>query len=210
MFKFESEMIPILVSGLSRLYRTNYFTTEFSTGNGVADLVFTTNLSDQSLIFNDYSIMSLFVNQINNKKKINKKQLYDSSVSRVKVKKLIELLELEDFLTANGEHYIQLKNYLPHTENLISIEAKLKDWKSGLYQALRYQFFSHQSFLALPEQVIHRVDKELLKSYNIGLISVSDIDVKIIITPKVTAPTDLTSYYFLSENFAKNFKSKLR
>ena len=61
MFRYESEMIPVLVENLSKVFNTGYITTEFSTGNGVADLVFTTEMNEEKLFFNDYGLMALFV-----------------------------------------------------------------------------------------------------------------------------------------------------
>jgi hypothetical protein len=96
-------------------------------------------------------------------------------------------LEGEDYIDFNEENVFFTKQYKPHTKNLISIEAKLKDWKSGFYQALRYQFFSHQTFLAYPSEFIHRINLNLLKD-NIGLISVHVDGINIIINPKEMKP----------------------
>jgi hypothetical protein len=46
----------------------------------------------------------------------------------------------------------------------------------------------------------------LLRENNIGLISVGDNDLDFIINPKSENPSDIISYYFLSELFAKEFK----
>ncbi|WP_315817377.1 hypothetical protein [Paraflavitalea speifideaquila] len=49
MFRYEKEMIPVLVENLAKIFNTQYIAKEFSTGNGIADLVFTTNLNEESL-----------------------------------------------------------------------------------------------------------------------------------------------------------------
>ncbi len=101
---------------------------------------------------------------------------------------------------------MQTRKYKAHTQNLFSIEAKLKDWKSGFYQALRYKFFSNKSYLAYPKQYIHRVDLELLKQHNIGLIAVDNDSIEFVYAPKVEKPQDKISHLFLSEMFAQPFK----
>ena len=51
---------------------------------------------------------------------------------------------------------IELSNSIVVDEDgkTISIEAKIKDWKSGILQAQRYLMFSDFSYLALPEEKI--------------------------------------------------------
>lgn len=206
MFRFEKDMIPVLIKNLSRIFDTSYFTTEFGTGNGIADLVFTTKMNNESLLLNDYSFMSLFVKHFLQKNRFRKEDIAQECTKAPKLKKLLLHLLSNDYIHEDESDFILLRDYQAHTGNLISIEAKLKDWKSGYQQALRYQFFSAKSFLAYPEQYIHRVDIELLKGSNIGLISVGADDISIILSPKEKEPEDTVSYYFLSESFAKNFK----
>ena len=206
MFRYESEMIPVLIDNLSKVFKTEYITTEFSTGNGVADLVFTTEMNDEDLYLNDYALMSLFVNLFQQNKHLTTKYLQKSSIDKTRLKNLLTHLEVNDFIGYDGEIIIRNRKYKAHTRNLLSVEAKLNDWKSGFYQALRYKFFSHQSYLAYPEKNIHRVDLDLLKEHNIGLISVGDDKIRFISKPKSEKPKDLTSYFFLSELFAQQFK----
>lgn len=207
MFRYESEMIPVLIDNLSKVFKTEYITTEFSTGNGVADLVFTTEMSDEDLYFNDYALMSLFVNLFQQNKHLTTTYLQKSSIDKTRLKNLLAYLEVNDFIEYDGEVIKKNRKYKAHTRNLLSVEAKLNDWKSGFYQALRYKFFSHQSYLAYPEKNIHRVDLDLLKEHNIGLISVGDDKIRFISKPKTEKPKDLTSYFFLSELFAQPFKA---
>lgn len=207
MLRYESEMIPVLIDNLSEVFKTEYITTEFSTGNGVADLVFTTEMSDEDLYLNDYALMSLFVNLFQQNKHITTKYLQKRSIDKTRLKNLLAHLEANDFIEYDGELIKRNRKYKAHTRNLLSVEAKLNDWKSGFYQALRYKFFSHKSYLAYPEKNIHRVDLDLLKEHNIGLISVGDNKIIFISKPKTEKPKDLTSYYFLSELFAQPFKA---
>ncbi|MBK6839005.1 MAG: hypothetical protein IPG90_12760 [Bacteroidetes bacterium] len=56
--------------------------------------------------------------------------------------------------------------------------------------------------MAYPEKYIHRVDLDLLKEHNVGLIAVNLDDIRFVFKPKTEKPQDITSYYFLSEIFA--------
>ena len=208
MFRYESEMIPVLVENLSKVFNTEYITTEFSTGNGVADLVFTTEMNEEKLFLNDYGIMSLFVRLFQQNKMLNSELLYKNCFDKNRLKKLLNYLEVDDFICIDGAKITRTRKYNSHTQNLFSVEAKLKDWKSGFYQAMRYKFFSHKSYLAYPKQYIHRVDLELLKENNIGLISVELDSIEFVIKPKTEKPQDVTSYFFLSELFAKEIRKK--
>jgi len=209
MFRYESEMIPVLVENLSKVFNTEYITTEFSTGNGVADLVFTTEMNKESLFFNDYGLMALFVNLFQQNKMLNADLLYKSTYNKTRLKNLLNCLEDDDFIAFDGDRIIRNRKYKAHTQNLFSVEAKLKDWKSGFYQALRYKFFSHKSYLAYPEQYIHRVNLDLLKEHNIGLIAVEQNDIHLVYKPKAERPQDITSYYFLSEMFTREIRKKV-
>lgn len=206
MFQSEIEMIPVLKKGISQLYDVRYFATEFNTGNGVADLVFSKTVNDDPLIFETYGLMSMYIKYFNDFKRLDKNSLVTSCTDINALNKLIGYLEVNGYVVEKDKFIIRKKKYKPRAEKMISIEAKLKDWKSGVNQALRYQFFSHKSYLAFPKQYIHRVDKLLLKHYNIGLIAVDNENIEIIFDPKEKRPEDLTSYYFLSECFARRVK----
>lgn len=208
MFRYESEMIPVLVKNLSEKFKTKYITTEFGTGNGVADLVFTTKMSDENLFFNDYSSMALFVKLFDLNRLTQVDLLEQTTFDKVRLKKLIKYLEEEEYIHFSEGQIIKSRKYQAHTKNLFSIEAKLKDWKSGFYQALRYKFFSNKSYLAYPKQFIHRVDLELLTSHNIGLIAVDIDSIEFILEPKKEIPKDKTSHLFLAEMFAQKFKKR--
>lgn len=200
-------MIPVLVENLSKVFNTRYITTEFSTGNGVADLVFTTEMNNENLFFNDYGLMTLFVNLFQQGKAFNAKLLYESKYDKTLLRTLMSRLEGVDFIAFDGEKIICNRKYKAHTQNLFSVEAKLKDWKSGFYQACRYKFFSHKSYLAYPEKYIHRVDLNLLKENNIGLIAVGQDSIRFIYKPKNEKPQDLVAYYFLAEMFAQKLNT---
>jgi len=202
-------MIPVLVDNLSKVFKTKYITTEFGTGNGVADLVLTTEMNDENLFLNDYGLMAMFVSLFHQNKRISTDVLNEKKLDKNRVRKLLQYLEDDDFILFEGNNIVRNRKYKAHTQNLISVEAKLKDWKSGFYQALRYKFFSNKSYLAYPEHYIHRVDLNFFRKHKNNLISVGHDGIQFIFKPKAERPQDVTSYFFLSELFAKEIRKKV-
>ena len=69
---------------------------------------------------------------------------------------------------------------------MVAIEAKLSNWKRGLYQAYRYKEYANKSYVALHSDYIHRARKHIqdFERYNVGLVEVKDNDIEIIFEPK--------------------------
>ena len=209
MFKFEKEMIPVLRKCLSEKYQTKYFIDEFNSGNGIADLVFTTEEIDNSKNYLlDYELIYIIFKYFNRKnKKIEVEKLFkDTFLTKQQSYNLINYLLDNDVLESiDEENFYIKKKYSPPIKKIISIEAKLFDWKGGFHQALRYKAYSHKSYLAISEEFAHRVDRDLLKEHNIGLIIVSpekvDISIKII----NEEPSNSIAHAYLSEKMAYSF-----
>lgn len=70
----------------------------------------------------------------------------------------------------NGNFYFKINSWMPIANEIIAIEAKIRDWKRGFIQANRYKFFADKVYLAVPPEVGHLVDKKLLKRHNVGLL----------------------------------------
>jgi hypothetical protein len=205
MFRYEKDMIPILKEHLSTMFNTNYFVEEFSTGIGIADLVFTQNIEARTTSINDFESISYILNNINSNKskKISiEDRLNTNKLSKAKFLKLISFLEELECISIMDNNIIKVKKqYKPRTDELYSIEAKLRDWRGGLYQALRYKNYSHKCYLAISQSYLRLVDIELLKLNNVGLISVSNDSIEIILKPKKENPINKIAQFYLSENF---------
>lgn len=74
----------------------------------------------------------------------------------------------------DGNRFFKVNGWVPLAKEVIAIEAKLQDWRRGFIQANRYKSFADKVYLAIPECYLHRVNRELLISQNIGLIALSD------------------------------------
>ncbi len=204
MFRYEKDMIPVLREHLSQIYNTEHFLEEFSSGMGIADLVFTTKDFVRRNTLGDFESMFYLVNYFNGKNRII---TVTDTVSKNKLKKekflsLIRYLKDLNYIVEYDEGRIVIKqNYKPCLWDLFSVEAKLEDWRKGFYQALRYKHYSNKSFLAISHKYYHRVDKVLLRRNNIGLISVSPNNIDIVINPRKADPINKTAHYYLCESF---------
>jgi hypothetical protein len=83
----------------------------------------------------------------------------------------------------------------------IAVEAKISNWKRGLYQAYRYKWFANRSYLALDENYIAPAMKNLnqFQELNIGLISVGADKLDIIVDAKPETPKSHDSFMIASE-----------
>ncbi|MDP1884442.1 MAG: hypothetical protein Q8L10_03655 [Candidatus Moranbacteria bacterium] len=209
MFNFEKEMIPILRKYLSEKYQISdgHFVSEFNSGNGIADLVFVTekinNRDAMALDYDDVFTVLKYFNRKNKKIEI-KKFCEDTFLTKKQVLNLINLLVKNEILEKINEDEFFVKNtYTSPIKEIISIEAKLADWKGGFYQALRYKTYSHESYLAISEKFSHRVDLDLLKKHNIGLIVVSTDKIDIILKAKKKNPSNLVAHAYLAEQMMR-------
>lgn len=205
-------MIPVIQEGFSRKYKTAKFVREFNSGNGISDLSFALLKDDFGQVkINNYNEMFYLVryfsriNELVNVDEIKEKDNLD----RKTFKNLVQKLLNSGHLVPEIGGYMVKKKYSSSVRKLISIEAKLSKWKDGFYQALRYQCFSHKSYLALSSDKIKNVDFELFKQHNIGLISVSKSKIKIEIEPLKDEPKDTIAYYHSAENMIASKQNRL-
>jgi len=80
------------------------------------------------------------------------------------------LLTFEEIPLAG--RYVDLVGYSPSTMRLVMVEAKQTHWKSALRQAAPCRLFTDEVYIAVPEEFVHRVQKDALRNSGIGLISV--------------------------------------
>lgn len=196
-------MLTIIEEEVGRKYKKIKCIREFNSGNGISDLTLAVfNDTEPEITIRNYAEMYYLITFFN---RIGEKIFIDDllSVQNLNRRTLIDLihkLKQNNFILEEEGYCIVKKLYYPVFKSIISVEVKLKKWRDGLYQAMRYKCFSHKSYLAVPGEYIRNVDTNLFIENNIGLISVLDNKVKIIIEPHFKKPNDLISYYHLSEN----------
>jgi ribosomal protein S18 len=205
MFQLEKEMIPILRRDLPSIFGSTHTAEEFVSGNGRPDLVCARAFVGQNVwngIPLDYQTIHLLVKYLNKEGRIiHVDEIFGIEVrDRRKIQILLDSLSAQGFVEYKDEnHLIVRRKYQPTTDEFVSIEAKLSDWKSGIYQAVRYKAFSNSSYLAISEEYLNRVDRVMLRENGIGLIAVSDTGASVIVRAKNNKPRNIVSHYYLSE-----------
>jgi len=108
-----------------------------------------------------------------------------------------KLLEA-DLVTMNKQNKIKIKliKEIFFIKEIISIEAKLHNWKRALEQSVNNTYFSSQSYTLFPNEII---TKRLLEEYintDVGIISFEKF-YRIIKKPKRrTIPSSMSSWFF--------------
>lgn len=208
------------VKNLEKAYLKDGFYTkrEIGVGYGVADLVlFRPNIANclkrikrkqlKPLLNEGYfKIFNLLPDFESNRKPlglIDLKNKTHYSASFLRYRLLKELKNAKCIKEVDRNYYFKINGWLPIGKELIAIEAKLKDWKRGFYQANRYRVFAHSAYLAVPTNTAKIVDTSLLKKHGIGLI-VFDVEKqkkKVIIEAKKRDTLSETKRNYASEYF---------
>ncbi len=91
----------------------------------------------------------------------------------------------------NSQYYQKTDVLQPIVQELCAVEAKLRDWRRALYQAYRYQDFSHKSWVLLDARNINPALKNLddFIALNVGLAAIgTNQEVRIYFDPTLTPP----------------------
>lgn len=118
---------------------------------------------------------------------------------------LLAQLEKDGYIKKiDKEFYFKVNGWMPIAKEVIAIEAKLKDWRRGVIQAVRYKSFANKVYLAVPPGAAHLVDRTILKCHNIGLI-VFDVKSKNKKASRIPRAKPLNPYkYNLASEFVLN------
>jgi len=98
-------------------------------------------------------------------------------VSRKTARRQIQEYVDADFIRPVGSDTFEvLRNYKPVVNSVVSIEAKLRDWKQALSQALRYRRFSDYVFVLLDDDCIWPAleNMDMFEGSNVGLASLDE------------------------------------
>lgn len=159
--------------------------TEVPTAHGVADLVLVRPLDRKIAIRLSHDqhfqlTSESYFQVLNNLPDVHKRKRGVSiedlsskvniSKSYLKQKVLKKLME-EGFVVNEETGYFKINGWLPLASKVIAYEAKLYDWKQGLYQANRYRYFADETYLLMPAETIHRARIEEFEATGVGLIS---------------------------------------
>lgn len=92
-----------------------------------------------------------------------------------------------------------------NNKEIISIEAKLKNWKRALIQAYRYRSFSKKAYVFMDNDYIDAPLENIkeFKKFNIGLAGVSNEKIEIYYEPEEKEPFSKELYIKAMDAFAK-------
>lgn len=186
MVRWESELIPTISSNKALLGDFDEVAFEIPSGYGIADVVFYS--LDESAINNRLSDNRWPIDETNVLRILLclKSVGIDESVSITTLRQWMPNLKHDvlSYLIENGyllqddtnETYKPGVKYQNGLRQSVAIEAKLKDWKRGLFQAYRYRRYADKSYLAVYTKHINPPLKNIdqFKKYNVGLIEVTD------------------------------------
>lgn len=207
MFTSEKALVDKLVIDLQEKYDTQYIVRELRAGNNIADIVYTTDLNRDSIVFDEYFNAYYYFNGIYNKKSVTIKEIQISnSMIEKKFHDFLHELEEMGYIRIDGNYITSIKNIDAVTKNFIAVEAKLSDWKAGLEQATRYKQYANEVYIAISSEHINKVDKDLLRDMNIGLMSVSQGKLRIPVKAKKEKVKKLDIQYYIADRFLKQLK----
>ncbi len=72
------------------------------------------------------------------------------------------------------QRHIDIVGFDPDKDILIAVEAKVKNWKSAVQQAITCLLFADQVYIAMPAEYTHRVNRSDLARFGIGLLMVNE------------------------------------
>lgn len=200
----ESSLIPIIQEAgrdiFSQKYKTNFDSVvEVGATHGIADVVFY-NYDDEAVAKRERMQIAPIESQdvlktlllIKNKRKLTFTYLVETlPFSEQKLKRdILGYLEETGIVTREKDYYMVDYQYDIGLKKSVAIEAKVRDWKRGLYQAQRYRWFAEASYLAIYEDYITQPQKNLnlFEFYNVGLLSVGNNGVDVLYSPKSQKP----------------------
>ena len=212
MFKSEEELVnsfnKMYIKFLMEIFdykEESFLLNEYNSNNGIVDIVVGTfskykslnkrqpinvNLISPLINFEMDCVIELeyFMNYYNISKQYARKCLNEYS-------------DAGFFSKIDKNKYMKINNYEININNVVSIEAKLKNWSKALLQAYRYKRFSNMSFVLLDEQYSKPALKSitLFKNYNIGLITMTKQNYNIHFIPQENKPKDIINFMKLNE-----------
>ncbi len=173
----------ILVQKLDRILRKQFGTNrsfkEFSAGYGIADLVFASDfsfnkrkMSGRMPITNFWGLRIFF--SLNEEQPYTQAEIFalGNEFELHTIKKQLSFLVKANYLKkdAQGFYIKAATNGINPIKKIVAIEVKLSDHKNGLMQAMRYQYFADESYLAILKEAEKNIDMDEFNKHNIGLI----------------------------------------
>src|SRR5579863_1519150 len=173
-----------LVAEAAESRKQPIFAVELDSFQGIADLV-TGQLNGHCLLPSSVSPSKLKTFSLSTAKVLGallgRKTAYITEVERMSglsrktVRKQLRTLKDAGMVNSENQERVHMQHEVrPPFEEVIAYEVKVKDWKSGLRQALSYKSFANRAYLALPMDRADSLKKRLqiFRRFNVGLVGI--------------------------------------
>lgn len=212
----EKSMIPIIRNNSDKLSSSQRKPTitleEFSAGTGISDLtIFTIDSKVLSERKKSERRPVTSINQIEvllallNGKTLSLADLTAAvKFSKPTISRILNELIVGNLVQLkNGQYTASYSLQESTSENIIAIEAKVRDWKSGIRQAMRYKEYADYSYLAIYEDNIAAclANISVFERLGIGLIGVSNQGIKVHLQATLSDVTTLENKVLAFERF---------
>lgn len=129
---------------------------------------------------------------------------YDLGYSKSEIEKTLTRLMNADLLIEKGRYFkTKSLGHIFFVKAIISIEAKIKNWKKAFEQARLNEFFASESYVLLPKSKINQSVIKHAAEQNIGLISHRERETNIVKKAiKKEIPVSYSSWIF-NENIGR-------
>ena len=207
-FKYEKDLVNELIKILQEDYNIKYVVRELQNGRNIADVVYSKELQRDFAIFDEYIDSYYYFNEliINKKKNIDELNIQNKDLLK-RFKKFLKKLEKAGYITISNNKIHIIKKVDIASKNVVAIEAKLSDWKSGLSQALAYKQYSDYVYVAIDESCYKKVNIKLFEMNNVGLILVGKGHIKKIFNPKKEKDFNIDIKYYMVDKFLSSISS---
>lgn len=217
----ESALLPTIIKGQQHIApKTKKYLDEVESGHGRADIVFFNLDSDKAekrashltrriksnTFLETLSALNSFTGEKIEITYLYKKLPYSEKYIKDKV---FDLILKNNLGTISEDGYLNLNfKYNFAIEDTVAIEAKINNWKRGLYQAYRYKQYAQFSYLALYKKFIDAPYRNIqtFKDLNVGLISVDPTSETIEILHKPKAEENQSIFFQMYTNESILFK----
>lgn len=180
MSKFDEKALVLKLDKiLKREFGTDLAFHEFSTGYGIADLVFAPNFSfkknfiDRTPLTSFNSLKILLTLEENRHYQLSDIIEIFPQFTLQEIKKIFKVLVNNKYLVKISRGIYKKvinRDSLNPIKKIIAIEVKLTDHRNGLIQARRYQYFADESYLAILKEAERNINFSEFNKHNIGLI----------------------------------------
>jgi len=201
-----------LVSVMNNFFKNNrmVYANEIRMGIGIPDVMVGCFVPDEHENIMDYYALKMYFFLVDNSIRSINKVIEMSVFPRAHTVKYIRVLENRGILAIEDD-IISISKRIQKQELGInvSIEAKIKDWKGGLFQAQRYLSFSDYSYVAIPEMAIDKVDQSRFSDSGIGLLAVSEESIYEVVKPSRSTECDALFKYISISSMLDKFDNDI-